>query len=135
MTPNGDIYDRKTIEREIKLQKKCPVTREPLSLQDLRPNRAVQVQIDQGPLFRIITASNFYYHEFQIGLTFSQDNSKIIASNWHPFAPSNDQRLEHEREAPSESLSFHHELRFSQSSTEKETYLDREEILLIPMEL
>lgn len=43
-TPNGDVYDRRIIEQEISRSKK---TRKSLSVQGLRPNRALQAQIDK----------------------------------------------------------------------------------------
>jgi hypothetical protein len=47
MTPNGDTYDRLIIERHIREKHNCPVTRDFLQISDLRPNRALQLQIDE----------------------------------------------------------------------------------------
>lgn len=46
-TPNGDTFDRPVIERIIRDRGRCPITREPLRLGDLRPNRALQARIDE----------------------------------------------------------------------------------------
>ena len=46
MTPNGDTYDRRDIERCINSSGICPITRQKLELDDLRLNRALQQQID-----------------------------------------------------------------------------------------
>lgn len=45
-TPNGDSYDRKVIGEWIAEKSTCPVTRLPLKLKDLTPNRRLQQQID-----------------------------------------------------------------------------------------
>ena len=47
ITPNGDTYDRLIIERHIRERFNCPVTRDSLEISDLRPNRALQLQIDE----------------------------------------------------------------------------------------
>jgi hypothetical protein len=47
MTPNGDTFNRQVIEKHVNEYGNCPVTREPLALCDLRPNRALQAQITE----------------------------------------------------------------------------------------
>lgn len=47
MTPNGDTFDRRVIEKHINAYGLCPVKREPLGAFDLRPNRALQAQITE----------------------------------------------------------------------------------------
>lgn len=47
ITPNGDTYDREGIEKWIsQISPTCPVTRLPLTINDLRPNREFQRRVD-----------------------------------------------------------------------------------------
>lgn len=54
ITPNGDTYDRLDIEKWISFSGSCPVTRTALCVTDLRPNRALQIQIDRWKSQHII---------------------------------------------------------------------------------
>lgn len=52
ITPSGHTYDRKVIEKWIKINGTCPITRKPLPKSELRPNRAIQNQINEWKAMR-----------------------------------------------------------------------------------
>ena len=48
MTLNGNTYERVAIEEWINRNGTCPMTREPLSISDLRPNRTLRDMIESA---------------------------------------------------------------------------------------
>lgn len=59
ITPSGHTYDRKAIEEWIDIDGTCPITREPLPKSKLRPNRALQDQINGWKAMRAGRGSSY----------------------------------------------------------------------------